>query len=111
MLSLVKIFVEGKICLCTQHMQHRALVGILSGLRSEFFFVSSYDRTTEQNEMTYASELSIDFYRFNTIMMTDRIRAWISNRFLWISWLPPSGLTNNISLVIAYVASRFLNKK
>ena len=43
--------------------------------------------------------------------MTDRIRAWISNGFLWISWLPPSGLTNNIPLVIANVAGCFLKKR
>ena len=43
--------------------------------------------------------------------MTNRIRAWISNGFFWISWLPPSGLTNNISLVVANVAGCFLKKR
>ena len=91
------IWLKVKISIAPQHYSRTSL--------------SLHYCTMKQNEMAYALELNIDFYRFNTIMMTDRIRAWISNGFLWISWLPPSGLTNNISLVIAYVAGRFLNKR
>ena len=44
-----------------------ALVGILSGLRSDFL---SHRRTMEQNEMAYALELIIDLTLFLTDLVT-----------------------------------------